>query len=257
MGSDSSIPGHSSVDAHCHIDLLKDPVAEVASAENRKRFTIAVTNAPSVFFHTRDLCRGKSFVYAALGLHPELIASHAHELPRFREHITESIFVGEIGLDYVTIDEALRRRQRDVFYEIVRCAAEHGGRVLSIHSRRSAGDVLNLLGSGTKNSAIIHWFSGTRKELERGIDAGCFFSANAAMLGSKRGRTILSAIPRERVLTETDAPFARVSGRPSTPDDIDAAISMLADAWRTTIEEARAAVESNFRSLLRTHALMA
>ena len=37
------------VDAHCHIDLYASPQAIIEQAEARRIYTIAVTNAPSVF----------------------------------------------------------------------------------------------------------------------------------------------------------------------------------------------------------------
>jgi TatD DNase family protein len=241
------------VDAHCHIDLLKDPISAVARAESDRVHTVAVTNAPSVFFHTRDLCRGKQFVHAALGLHPELIASNGHELPKFWEHISETKFIGEIGLDYVTPDEALRKKQRQILALIVQHASEAGGRILTVHSRRAAADVIDILGAAKNNTAILHWYSGTRKELERALERGLHFSVNAAMLSSRNGLSIVEAIPRERILTETDAPFARVAGRPSIPEDIDAAVKLLASTWNTTEEEAGSIVESNFNRILQAH----
>lgn len=243
------------VDAHCHIDLMKDPVEAVSRAETVRRHTVAVTNAPSVFFHTRDLCRGKRFVYAALGLHPELVASHGHELDKFREHVSEAAFVGEIGLDYVTNDEALRKKQRKVFEKILRFSDEAGGRILSVHSRRAADDVVHAVGTGTRNSTILHWFSGTRKQSERAVAARCHFSVNAAMLSSKNGQEILSVLPQELVLTETDAPFARIAGQPSTPDNVGNATRMLASAWKMDLAETTAVVEANFMKLLTSHRL--
>src|SRR5438093_1555989 len=111
MTPERSQPRPTLVDGHCHIDLLKDPGAAIQRAESMRVHTIAVTNAPSVFFHTRDLCREKHFVHAALGLHPELVASHGNELPKFRELISETKFVGEVGIDYVTPDLTLRKKQ--------------------------------------------------------------------------------------------------------------------------------------------------
>jgi TatD DNase family protein len=244
------------VDAHCHIDLLKDSAKAVADAETRRVHTIAVTNAPSVFFHTRDLCIEKRFVHAALGLHPELIATHGRELDKFRQHLSETRFVGEVGLDYVTDDKSIRQKQRDAFSSIVAQSHEAGGRILTVHTRRAASDAIETLAHGTGNTVILHWFSGFRRELERGVELGFYFSVNCAMASSKNGVAILAALPRERVLTETDAPFARVAGRPSAPRDIKAAATALASVWKLSLEETVAIVDSNFRSILKIHGVI-
>jgi TatD DNase family protein len=61
-------------------------------------------------------------------------------------HLAETRFVGEIGLDYVTSDRELRRRQREVFSQILARCAEHRDKVLTVHSRRSASDVIAATG---------------------------------------------------------------------------------------------------------------
>lgn len=234
------------IDAHCHIDLMKDPVAEVKYAEASGIHTIAVTNAPSVFFHTRNLCEGKRFVHAALGLHPELVRSHGGELKNFQEQVGQTRFVGEIGLDYVTTDQGLRKKQREVFEAILQCSADAGGRILTIHSRRSAGDVISALEAHGRNRPILHWFSGTRRELERAIAIGCYFSVNPSMLTSRSGLALVAAMPRDRVLTETDGPFVSVAGKPCTPADSKTATELLAGAWKVPFDQTAAALQRTF-----------
>ena len=46
---------------------------------------------------------------------------------------------------------------------------------------------------------------GALKHADRALDAGVFFSINAAMLRSQKGVRLLKTLPRDRVLTETDA----------------------------------------------------
>ena len=56
------------------------------------------------------------------------------------------------------------------------------------------------------NTIIFHWFSGSSAQLKRARDLGCFFSVNAFMLQTKRGREYAKAIPLDRLLIETDLP---------------------------------------------------
>ena len=237
------------VDTHCHVDLFPSPATIVLEAETAKVHVIAVTNAPSVFFHSRNLCEGSAFVHAAVGLHPELVHSHEGELAKMWTYLDETRFVGEVGLDYVTTDLDLRRRQREVFSAIVAQCSERGGKVLTIHSRRAASDVLSVLSTGFQGSAILHWFSGTRRELERGLDAGCYFSVNPQMVLSKSGQSLIAAMPRDRVLTETDSPFVSAPKRPVGPHGVIDAVRGLAKLWHVGQEEAAAVVLSNYLKL--------
>jgi TatD DNase family protein len=239
------------VDAHCHVDLYgKDEAAVIDEIEHRRIHTIAVTNAPSVFFHTRDLARGRKYLHPALGLHPELVASHGHELDRMWPHLAETRFVGEIGLDYVTSDQELRRRQREVFSQILARCAEHKDKVLTVHSRRAASDVIAAIGDDFPGTVILHWFSGTARELERAADAGCWFSVNPAMFRSRSGTELVKRMPSERVLTETDGPFVKTEARPCRPTDCVEALRGLGTTWAVPAADAAHRVAENFRRAL-------
>lgn len=236
-------------DAHCHLDLFPDPRALARSIEARRIHTIAVTNAPSVFEHTRRLAEGYVFVHPALGLHPELVPTHGHELPRMTALISEVRFVGEIGLDYTTSDEGARARQRRVFGEILDKCTVTGDKVITVHSRRAAGDVIAAVGRGYSGKVILHWFSGTKGELERAVSYGLFFSVNPSMLATAKGRDLVSRMPQDRVLLESDGPFVRERGRMASPLSLAATVSGLATHWRVTPRRASEIVAANFERI--------
>ncbi|MBX3221906.1 MAG: TatD family hydrolase [Labilithrix sp.] len=236
------------VDAHCHVDLFPSPAELVAEANAERVFTIAVTNAPFVFDHTRSLARGSALVHPALGLHPELVHSHGRQLATLCERLEEVRFVGEVGLDYSTSDHALRAEQRRVFDAVLEACARVGGKVLTIHSRRAAGDVVAAIGRGSPGRVILHWFTGTVRELERAVAAGAYFSVNVAMFESKNGRSLISAMPRERVVTESDGPFVRRAGEPASPRGMRAVVELLAREWRLPTGEAARVIRTNFES---------
>jgi TatD DNase family protein len=65
-----------------------------------------------------------------------------------------------------------------------------------------------------------------------------FFSINPSMIASKSGRAIIAAVPRDRVLTETDAPYAASPGGRHEPSDVIHVVEALAKAWGWTRAEA-------------------
>jgi TatD DNase family protein len=155
------------VDTHCHIDLYENPAAVIAEAEAERVYTIAVTNAPSVFHHTTLLVAHTRYVRPAVGLHPQLVHSHGHEVKHIRPLLRETRYVGEIGLDYITEDGAQRRAQREVLSQILDWCAEYHDKVLTLHSRKAASDVIKAIGPKYPGRIILHWFTGTTKELEQ------------------------------------------------------------------------------------------
>ena len=239
------------VDAHCHIDLYENPEQVIDQAENQQIYTIAVTNAPSVFTHTAALVAKCKYVRPAIGLHPELVHSHKHELENLRSYLSQTRYVGEIGLDYSSRDEKVRSAQRQVLSAIANWVNECGDKVLTVHSRRAALDVISIL-NGINARVILHWFSGKSRELDRAISSGFFFSVNSAMLRSEAGRALVLQMPRERVLTETDGPFVQEGAAPAIPSSVKNTVRSLAELWEVSPKDAQAAILDNFRLVLAT-----
>ena len=122
---------------------------------------------------------------------------------------------------------------------------------MTIHSRGAAAKVLDALESqSAAGPAVLHWFSGTLRELDRAAALGCWFSVGPAMLNGKKGRSLVAAMPRDRVITETDGPFTRQGNNPLMPWDVGQAVAHLAQLWKITDGEASEAVEANFKRLL-------
>ncbi len=234
------------VDSHCHIDLYPTPATIVDKCERAGIYTIAVTNAPSLFANTDALTGSTKFVRAAVGLHPQLVRSHGHELASMWPLLNRTRYVGEVGLDYTAPDKEDHAKQRAAFAAIIERCSEVRGKVITIHSRRAARDVIAIAGHQFPGTLILHWFSGSFRELEDAVTAGFLFSVNSAMLSSKKGRDIVRRIPRDRVLTETDGPFVKDSAGPMEPPNVASVIATLAQLWATESCSATDVVRANF-----------
>jgi TatD DNase family protein len=243
------------VDTHCHVDLFPDPAALVRQIERQRVYTIAVTNAPNVFPRLCEIVGDARFVRAALGLHPELAVQRHSELPQFAMLLPRTRYVGEVGLDYQTTVESERAIQRRVLSTIIEHCDTSGDKVVTVHSRRAADDVVDAFGERFRGTYILHWYSGGVKALRRAVANGAFFSFNTAMMRSERGRAAALEIPRERVLTETDGPFVLVENAPAEPDRVRLVIDGLAGLWNTSRDEAQCIVYDNFASLLQGSAI--
>ena len=69
------------------------------------------------------------------------------------------------------------------------------------------------------------------------------------MTGSAKGRKLIEMMPRERVLTETDSPFAQINGAPLNPWDVTLAYPILGELWNCSVEHVDKQVLSNLRKL--------
>lgn len=242
------------VDTHCHVDLYPDGAAVIAECEARRIATVAVTNAPAVFRACQTLVAGKRYIRPALGLHPELAHQRQGELALFRDLLPGTRFVGEVGLDFTTPDAEVRKAQVHVFEEVLGACAAVGDKVLTVHSRRAAQDVVDRIGANYPARVVLHWFSGSNRVLRQAVGYGCFFSVNPAMIRSESGRRIIAAVPPERVLTESDGPFAVVEGRPTRPTDMRGLVQNLAAVWAVDEGKAEELISRTFRELIPSRA---
>lgn len=220
------------IDFHCHLDLYPDPHGLAQTCRDRGLYMLSVTTTPSAWRGTSALAEGAPRIRTALGLHPQIAHERKHELVLFEKLIGETRYVGEIGLDGGPEYKTHWQDQLKVFERALAICRAAGGRVISLHSRRAGTQVLDAIeeycGAGTP---ILHWFSGTARELDRAIDLGCWFSVGPAMLRGEKGRLLATRMPRDRILTESDGPFAQVDGRAVWPWEASRAISGLASLW--------------------------
>ena len=164
-----------------------------------------------------------NFVHAAVGLHPELVGEHYQEIDLLEQYVGESPLIGEVGLDGSPKYRDSWEEQKDVFSRVLRKSQMLGGRLVSIHSRRAAKDVVQMIRDLTTHDrvqCILHWFSGTKSVAMQAASAGCYFSINSQMLQSKQGSDLVKDLPDDRLLTETDGPFTKFANRYSKPSDV-------------------------------------
>ena len=165
--------------------------------------------------------------------------------------VCQAEIIGEVGLDGSEQYRHTREHQESILGAVLLESESCGGKILSIHSRNAVGRVLHHIERECRNSVpVLHWFSGTIEETRRAVAMGCWFSVGPAMLRGAKGRRILNELPIDRVLPETDGPFAMNGSSPYMPWDAIAISSTVADARNMTEEEVRQQFLSNLSHLL-------
>lgn len=142
------------------------------------------------------------------------------------------------------------RNQREVFSSILEMCDGYENKILTVHSRHAAEDVISAIGDHFRGTIILHWFTGSLKELDRALSYGMFFSVNTAMAKTKKGQSLISQIAKNRILTETDGPFTKTANRVSQPSDVNQTLIELAKTWKMDMEAAKEQIYSNFKDLL-------
>lgn len=248
----------SAVDMHDHLGWFRDPVAVARAAAARGLGMLAVTVTPEEFLQLRPRLAGIESVRLAVGLHPWWVRD-ATDADTLCELVGRARFVGEIGLDASPRRSSNWDAQLAAFERICAACASTSvppaPKVLSIHAVRAATaalDVLERTGASERCRCVLHWFAGSSDELWRAVRLGCRFSLGERSLATRRGREYARILPADRLLTETDLPEGE--GACSSASDVVAslerAVSSIATARETSVEEVRRIVSANGAELL-------
>lgn len=238
------------MDFHCHLDLYPDARSVYAKAEEQMYFVWLVTTSPRAFAGTSKVLPQTASIIVSPGLHPEVADQKAPELELLLVQMADSAAVGEVGLD----GSPRYRQHFDVQKRIFRAVVERsqflGGRVLSIHSRAAAEEVLDILDQFPSfGTAVLHWFTDSAPLLRRASEMGCWFSVGPAMLTSANGRKLATILPQDRVVPESDGPFAKTSGKPIMPWEAIDVAELLAPLWAAPTSTIREKLLENGRAL--------
>ena len=194
------------IDTHCHFDMMPQPEAYIKQKEKAGDIVIGMTNLPNHFQIGQPHLKGYKHIRLALGLHPLLAAESKKEVLLFKRLLDQTSYIGEIGLDFSKEGYATKEEQVVVLREVL-SAIGGNKKIVSVHSRRAEKELLSLLCEYQIENVVFHWYSGSVDLIPAILERGYYFSVNEAMCLSKNGRAIIDKIPRERVLTETDAPY--------------------------------------------------
>jgi TatD DNase family protein len=257
-------------DSHCHLDdpAYKSDLGDVLERARRagvsRMMTIGVTLETSR--RAVELAASQPGVYASVGVHPhdsrECSDAVLDELIRLSQDRQVRAW-GETGLDFNRMYSP-RADQEKWFVSQLEAAAELGLPMI-FHERDSQGRFLELLKTcpPPAGSAVIHCFSGTRSELGRYLDMGCYIGITGILTLKERGeslRRLVPHIPRDQLLAETDAPYLtpepeRRRIRRNEPAFVRSVLLRLAEVRREDPEELARAVFANTCRLYRIEGL--
>ena len=160
------------------------------------------------------------FMYAAVGIHPsdaqnECKGTPAEELCRLEKIIGDAdsrkkqkiVAIGEIGYDYYwqPVDRELQRTYFDVQMKL----ASRLDLPVIIHDREAHADTFDMICSHPDVIGVLHSCSMSAEMVREIVKRGWFvsFSGPLTYKNAQRVREACAAVPLDRLLVETDAPY--------------------------------------------------
>ena len=233
------------IDTHFHLDMYKNHKEIFAYLNQKKIYTLCMTNSPGVFISCNQLYSEGKYVRFAIGFHPLNFRLTDKDLDDFFWLLPSVDYVGEIGLDFSN-KKCLPKEQQMIYFEriVERCAVLN--KLMSIHVRKAEAEVIKILEKHMPRRVIIHWFSGSKSELKMFLKLGCYFSINANMVLSNL--EVVKQIPKDKILIESDGPYSRVNGIKYKPGLLGDEYEIISD--KLNEPELTSIVFGNFKRLL-------
>lgn len=253
------------IDTHLHLDFrhYDDDRSEVIARALEAGVTQMMTIGTSLETSRRAVELADTFdsVWATVGIHPNQATEWGTEalatLRELAEH-AKVVAIGEIGLDYYWKRVPHEVQQR-AFEEQLALAADVGLPVI-IHDREADEDVMATLRAWVSRlteeapRGVLHFFSGDLAMAQEAMDLGFYLGTDGPVTFKKARKLqkVVAALPLERLLIETDAPFLAPRphrGRRNEPAYVRYVAAKVAELHGITFEEVAAQTTANARQL--------
>jgi TatD DNase family protein len=250
------------IDSHAHIDAPQFNGDRAAMLERARAagvttlLAIGTGPGPEKLDAAMPFAEVHEWIYTTVGIHPheakEATPVHFAELERLACH-PKVIAWGEIGLDYF-YDHSPREVQERVFREQMELARAAKLPII-IHCRDAWTDCLRVLAEVWKPTGlggILHCFGSTLEHAQRGLEMGFLisFAGNSTYPKAQNLRDVAKALPLEKILIETDAPYLAPQphrGKRNEPAYVAEVARILASVRDLAPEEFATRTAENFR----------
>lgn len=247
------------VDSHCHLDypgLVEDLESVRARAQAADVGTLlTISTRLSKFEGVRAIAERFDDIYCTVGVHPheagnETLAN-ADRLIEEAAH-PKVIGIGETGLDFY-YDRAPREAQAQNF-RLHMDACRETGLPLIVHTRDADETTAAMLSEALARGAfpgLLHCFTGGAALAHQAVELGFYvsFSGILTFKRSKELRAIAAALPVDRILVETDAPYLAPEphrGKPNEPAYVQHTLACLAQVRGLSVEAMANQTTENF-----------
>lgn len=242
-------------DSHAHLEMREfdrdrgEVIRRADEAGVKRIVTVGTTLAECE--KTVAIAAANPSVHAAIGIHP-------HEVKGIRKDTYDRlkklaggkkiVAYGEIGLDFFR-NISPPGVQVARFGEQLELAKELGLPII-IHDRDAHSETVSMLKESGIRRGIIHCFSGDYAMARECLDMGFYISVPGTVTfpKSERLREIITKLPLERLLVETDCPYLTPvphRGKRNEPAYVAYTVRKVAEVKKTSFEETAWATSEN------------
>lgn len=198
-------------DSHCHLNDLPERTAQMQAARQAgiQRWLMPGTDPEQ--WQTLQRLSSADAAYA-IGLHPWFLKDFDTQLKEFDQFLSTAqkppAAVGEIGLDYYFSGRPVRpaKESQIVAFEAQLARAAEYQLPVIIHCVKAHHDVIPRL-RRYQVQGVVHAFNASNEVAQQYLDLGFYLGIGPQLLVSKKLQKVLSELPANQLLLETDAPY--------------------------------------------------
>jgi TatD DNase family protein len=203
------------IDTHCHLtdhrllSQLDDVLQRAQTAGVTRMITIGTDLADDRA--AIALCHGREKILrCVVGIHPNYTQNAAVADVAQLVDLNQDpsvVALGEMGLDY--FHKFADRAHQAKIFEAQMALALQVNKPVVIHSREAINDTLKIMANFPTVRAVFHCFTGTAAEAEKILSSGYWISFTGPVTYKKNDvlRDVVKAMPIDRLMVETDAPY--------------------------------------------------
>ena len=270
------------IDSHCHLQFSAydyDRAAVIDRLQQSGGGAVCVGTDFETSRRAVDLALKYDFIWATVGFHPGHVIPagfddpsegttaaarepfDSAELEKLAQH-PRVVGIGECGFDFFRISSSEQKevfsRQAQVFQEQIELSLKLK-KPLSIHCRPSPRSQdaylkgLELL-KGVTLQGVFHFFTGSVETVQTILDQGFFIALPGVVTFTKEYDDLISYLPLDRVLIETDSPYAApvpYRGKRNEPVYVLEVAKKISEIKSLSIEEVFGQTLQNTRHLFR------
>lgn len=203
------------IDTHAHLndEAFNDDLELVINKSKENNVGIIIVPGYDMASNYRaiELANKYSFIYAAVGIHPENIDDFNDDtIDELKELLKNKkvIAIGEIGLDYYWRDDN-KDLQKEIFSKQIALAKEYNLPIL-IHARDAIQDTFDIIkGFDKPLSGIMHGYSGSLEMAKEFIKLGLYIGVGGVVTfkNAKNIKEVVKNIDLKNIVVETDSPY--------------------------------------------------
>ncbi|MFA6007864.1 MAG: TatD family hydrolase [Candidatus Shapirobacteria bacterium] len=239
------------IDTHAHLEVTFCDINGVAGLD------AVILSGPNIESSKNNLLLAEKFpqFYPAVGIHPqEIITNYELLITNLADIMAKNkniIAIGECGLEF--LGEVDKDKQEIVFRKQIELAQKYH-KPLIIHARKAVDETIQILSEYKDIFGVIHCYSGGKKRVKKvlALPGDWYFGFDGNLTYEVGLEEVIKAIPRDRVLAETDSPLLTPEpfrGQVNKPEYVKYVYQKIADIWGIKLEEAEKILDANAKRL--------